>query len=262
METLEKPLQTVSKSPQFLLIILKANSKNLVSLNLMLILAYLSHVMSSALFMSIMPYLFYKEAASVDHLTKAMEDDVMLFREEAKVTSFLEVHIDLKDDGSIHLTQSGLDKTIVEVLHLNDSSISSIETSCTGFLSIDKHGEEAHCEFSYPSVVGQLKNLQGHSRCDIGMATFQVEQYVHQPKHSHELALVQIRRCLKITLNKGLILKPSDNTSSFETDVYVDVAFACGWGSEEGANLNSVKSCTGYITEITNCPVLWVSKLK
>jgi len=37
-------------------LLLKANSKNLVSLNQILILAYLSHVMSSALFMSTMPY--------------------------------------------------------------------------------------------------------------------------------------------------------------------------------------------------------------
>ena len=45
-------------------------------------------------------------------------------------------------------------------------------------------------------------------------------------------------------------------------DVYVDAAFACGWGSEEGTNPDSVKSRTGYIIEIANCPVLWVSKLQ
>ena len=206
--------------------------------------------------------LFYKDAAAVDRLTRAMENDDMLFREEATVAGFLGVHIDRKDDGSIHLTQSGLAKTIVEALHLNDSSISSVETPCTGFLPIDKHGEEAHGEFSYPSVVGQLNYLQGHSRCDIGMATSQVAHYVHHPKRSHELALIQIGRYLKGTLDNGLILKPSHDSSSFQMDVYVDAAFACGWGSEEGTNPDSVKSRTGYIIEIANCPVLWVSKLQ
>jgi hypothetical protein len=44
--------------------------------------------------------------------------------------------------------------------------------------------------------------------------------------------------------------------------VYVDAAFACGWGSACGTNPESVKSRTGYIIEVTGCPVLWVSKLQ
>jgi len=42
----------------------------------------------------------------------------------------------------------------------------------------------------------------------------------------------------------------------------VDAAFACGWGTELGTNPDSVKSRTGYIIEIANCPVIWVSKLQ
>ena len=35
-----------------------------------------------------------------------------------------------------------------------------------------------------------------------------------------------------------------------------------GWGTVEGTNPDSVKSQTGYIIEIANCPVLWVPKLQ
>ena len=42
----------------------------------------------------------------------------------------------------------------------------------------------------------------------------------------------------------------------------MDAAFACGWGTELGTNPDSVKSRTGYIVEIANCPVIWVSKLQ
>ena len=61
------------------------------------------------------------------------------------------------------------------------------------------------------------------------------------PKRSHELALIQIGGYLKGTLDKGLIFTPID-AESLRTDVYVDAAFACGWGTELGTNPDSVKS--------------------
>ena len=204
---------------------------------------------------------FYKDAAAIDRLTQAMKKDNILFREEDSVAGYLGVHIDRKDDGSIHLTQKGLAERIVEALNLNNFDSTAVETPCTGYLPLDEHGEDAHEDFSYRSIVGQLNYLQGHSRCDIGMATSQVARYVHRPKRSHELALIQIGRYLKGTLDKGLILKPTNN-DSFKMDVYVDAAFACGWGTEVGTNPDSVKSRTGYIIEIANCPVIWVSKLQ
>ena len=42
----------------------------------------------------------------------------------------------------------------------------------------------------------------------------------------------------------------------------MDAVFACGWGTELGTNPDSVKSRTGYIINIVNCPVIWVSKLQ
>ena len=93
------------------------------------------------------------------------------------------------------------------------------------------------------------------------MATSQCARYVHNPKRSHKLALIQIGWYLKETLDKGLILNPID-TESLWTDVYVDAAFACGWGNELGTNPDSVKSRTGYIANIADCPVIWVWKLQ
>lgn len=93
------------------------------------------------------------------------------------------------------------------------------------------------------------------------MATSQVARFLHKPKRSHELALIQIGRYLKGTADKGIILKPSQ-TGNLEVDVYVDAAFACGWGRELSTNPDSVKSRTGYIIEVANCPVLWTSKLQ
>jgi hypothetical protein len=205
--------------------------------------------------------LFYKDKKSIDELTNKMKQEKMLFREEESVAGYLGVHIDRRDDGTIHLTQKGLAEKIVDALHLSGDDVTTVDTPCTKYVPIDEDGELAHGEFSYPSVVGQLNYLQGHSRPDITLATSQVARFVHKPKRSHELALIRLGRYLKGTSSKGIILQPID-LSQLKIDVYVDAAFACGWGSESGTNPESVKSRTGYIIEIAGCPVLWVSKLQ
>lgn len=47
-----------------------------------------------------------------------------------------------------------------------------------------------------------------------------------------------------------------------ETDIYVDADFAGGWGYEQRSDPTSVKSRTGYIFTVMNCPVIWQSKLQ
>ena len=106
-----------------------------------------------------------------------------------------------------------------------------------------------------------LSYLQGHSRIDISLAVSQVACYVHSPKRSHEEALERIGRYLKGTLEDGLVLHPDKLDNEFRIDVYVDASFACGWGTEQDTIPDSVKSRTGYITEIMGCPVLWKSQL-
>ena len=115
--------------------------------------------------------------------------------------------------------------------------------------------------YGFVSKSSQLLSTRSFTHPDITMAASQCARYVHNPKRSHELALIQIGRDLKGTLDKGLIFTPID-AESLRTDVYVDAAFACGWGTELGTNPDSVKSRTGYIVEIANCPVIWILKLQ
>jgi hypothetical protein len=210
--------------------------------------------------------LFYKNKSAVEQLTEQMEKEGIQFREEEDVAGFLGVHIDrkLSSDGTktIHLTQKGLTERIVSAMHLNGTDVKNSAVPVKRYLPIDENGEPAHGTFDYRSVVGQLNYLQGHSRPDITMATSQVARFVHNPKRSHELALIQIGLYLKGTINEGLILQPQPDKEEVSLDVYVDAAFACGWGTEEGTNPDAVKSRTGYIIEIANCPVMWVSKMQ
>ena len=67
---------------------------------------------------------------------------------------------------------------------------------------------------------------------------------------------------MKGTINEGLILKPNLQADKFTVDIYVDAAFASGWGMELGTNLDSIKSRTGYIIKFMGCTVIWCSKLQ
>ena len=93
------------------------------------------------------------------------------------------------------------------------------------------------------------------------MSVSQVTCFVHTSKHSHKLALIYIRCYLKGTADKRLIFKPGD-ALSIKTNVFVDASFACDWGVENNTKPDCVKYGTGYIIEITNCPVLWVSTMQ
>ena len=122
--------------------------------------------------------LFYKSKLAMELLKQKMRDDGMLFCEEDSVAGYLGVHIDCREDSTIHLTQKGLAPCIVENMHLNDKTANPVDTPCTKFLPLDKFGCPAHGEFSYPSIVGQLNYLQGHSQSDITMATSQPSVHI------------------------------------------------------------------------------------
>ena len=64
---------------------------------------------------------------------------------------------------------------------------------------------------------------------------------------------------LQGTKTKGLILKPSKRLT---VDCFVDVDFPGQWNVENPEDPLCVKSWTGYVLLVGNCPVHWVSKLQ
>jgi len=76
---------------------------------------------------------------------------------------------------------------------------------------------------------------------------------------SHEKAIIRICRYLKGTQDEGLIYKPS---LEMTVDCYVDADFAGLYGHENPSDPLCVKSRTGFVITVANCPVLWQSKLQ
>ena len=96
--------------------------------------------------------------------------------------------IDRNEDGYIHLIQKRLAERIAEVTYFNDLDITIVETPCTGFLPLGEHGEDANEELGYHSIVGR------------------------------SWTEVLSRNCSHPTLDKGLILEPTNN-DTFKIDV-------------------------------------------
>jgi hypothetical protein len=73
------------------------------------------------------------------------------------------------------------------------------------------------------------------------------------------MALIRIGQYLKGTIEKGLIFKPN---GTLAIDCYVDADFAGLWPHEDKDDPTCVKSCSGYVICISDCPVIWCSKLQ
>jgi hypothetical protein len=74
--------------------------------------------------------------------------------------------------------------------------------------------------------------------------------------------LERIGQYLKATGDKSLILHPKIHKGRLDIDCYVDADFAGLWGYEDKQDPSSIKSRTGYVIFIADCPVLWVSRLQ
>ena len=126
-------------------------------------------------------------------------------------------------------------------------------------LGSDPDGPPMSESWSYSSIVGMLLYLATNTRVDIAFAVSQVCRFSSNPKQSHATAVKSIIRYLKRTRDQGMILRP---TGRLELDLYVDADFA-GLHHREPDHLpDSVRSRTGYIIFLSDCPLVWKSSLQ
>ena len=203
--------------------------------------------------------LFSPKAQYIDEVLQKLREENLDLEEEDDVAGFLgvDVHRDTENDRIV-MTQKGLIDRIVKALECE--SLPAKKTPAEhDALGSDKDGELPQAAFNYASVVGMLQYLQAHSRPDLTFAVSQCARFIHNTRRSHEIALLRIGQYLKRTANDGLILRPSEN---MKIDCFVDADFAGLWGAESPHDSTSVKSRTGYVINLAECPVIWVSKLQ
>ena len=181
--------------------------------------------------------------------------------EEDDAAGFLGVKL-TKDPhtGQMTMTQQGLIDRIIDALGLDIGTSTPKGTPCLKApLTKDLDGDPPEGSFKYASVVGMLLYLSGHSRPDIAYSVSQVARFTFAPRRSHEQALKLIGRYLLGTRDKGLVLTPS---SELHVDAYPDADFAGLYGYEDSLDPVCVRSRTGFVINVANCPVLWKSSLQ
>ncbi len=184
-------------------------------------------------------------------------DDVVLHK-EGTAEGYLGVDIE-QEGKKITFTQAGLTKRIIEALGLNTKYSTAKSTPAdTKALGKDLNGPPAKGEINYAQVIGMLLYLN-HSHPDILFATHQCAQYTFAPKLSHKIALVQIGQYLKGAIDNRLILQLSNK---IKLNCYPDADFAGLWNRDNKQDPHCVRSCTRYVICLSDCPVLWVSKLQ
>jgi hypothetical protein len=110
--------------------------------------------------------LFYAQnQEDIDDIITNLKTEMEL-EEEDDTAGFLRVHINQREDRTIHLTQKGLINRIIKALNIGDLPPKRTPTyySCLGK---DEHGNPPDSTFNYPSIIGMFGYLHGHSRPDI-----------------------------------------------------------------------------------------------
>ena len=129
----------------------------------------------------------------------------------------------------------------------------------TGYPLLNKYenGPARKASWKYRGIIGMLGYLQGTTRPDIAMATYQCTIFNKDPHLSHERAVKRICIYLLYTRYKGMIYRPD---TSRGLECYVDAGFS--GGSKDGDNEypESVLSHTGFVIMYAGCPIHWGSK--
>jgi hypothetical protein len=104
-----------------------------------------------------------------------------------------------------------------------------------------------------------MNYLEKSTRPDISYAVHQCARFASDPKTEHSKAVRWIGKYLLATRDKGIILKPQEE--SF--DCYVDADFSGGYHPDEGEDDSSTaKSRTGIFISYASCPIIWKSTMQ
>ena len=199
-----------------------------------------------------------KEIKKIIKLMKQVKLDIT---EEGTIEDFLGVNIDRKDDGSIHLTQPQLIDTVLRDLNLLGEKVKTKDTpSCSSKILLrHSQSEPFDKSFDYRSVIGKLNYLERGSRSDISYAVHQCARFCSDPKIEHGKAIRWLGRYLRLTRDKGTILRPEHNR---DLEVYVDADFAGNFDKSDTQNRDTARSRHGYIIMYKGCPMSWKSQLQ
>ncbi len=115
-------------------------------------------------------------------------------------------------------------------------------------------------DFNYSSVVEILLYLAGNTHPGITYTVYCATRYMFCQKHLLKHALKKIWRCLSATIDKGLIMKPSQKV--IVIDCFLDASFSGMNRNEERDDHFCVNSRSGYVILVANFLFWWQLNLQ
>ena len=92
------------------------------------------------------------------------------------------------------------------------------------------------------------------------MLLHQCVRFSHSIKHSHEIGVKHIARCLKGTKTKGIVMTPAKD--NIRIDIYADTDFVGLYIIEDKLDPVSVTSRTEVLLTFVDVSILWNSELQ
>jgi len=174
--------------------------------------------------------------------------------------NFLGIHIEESND-TIKMTQHGLIKKFLKTVKMEDCNAKETPCSATP-LGTDASGpRHDNNEWEYASAVGMLMYLAGNAHPEIQFSVHQCARFTHAPRKTHAQAVLRIARYLQgiLKYQQGVTFHRSTST---QLNCYVDADFAGLWTYEDDQDPICVRSQTGYVMTLGDCPLHWTSKLQ
>jgi Reverse transcriptase (RNA-dependent DNA polymerase) len=199
---------------------------------------------------------------SIENIRKCLKEMHKHFKltEEGDICDYVGVNIERRGDGSIHMTQPQLIKSIIKELNFNQGTKpTKIPAYSSTILSAGRDQPPHKADWSYRRIIGKLNFLEKSCRPEIACAVHQCARFSADPRTNHTDAIKRIVRYLKGTEEYGIIYKP--NHHSFE--VYADADYCGLWDKSIAMeDPTTAKSRTGFIVMYAGCPIIWASQLQ
>ena len=150
---------------------------------------------------------------------------------EGTLADYVGVNIERTDEGTINMTQPNIIKSILHELNFMDNT-KPADTPASGG-TIVKDGTIPHkADWHYRRIIGKLNFLASSCRPELSCIVHQCARFSANPMENHTEAIKKIARYLKGTVDKGIVMKPTEN----KFKVYVDADFGGLWDKEIAAD--------------------------
>ena len=185
------------------------------------------------------------------------------FTKEGTMNAYICVDISpLPDRKWITLSQPLLIDQIIQALGFDPKTTKGATKNTPAWYTVlnkYENGPARKASWKYRGIIGMLGYLQGTTRTEIAMETYQCARFNNYPYLSHELSVKRIIRYLLDTRDKGVIYRPD---SSLGLEWYFDANFAGGWKDGDHNYPVSLLSLTGFVIMCAGCPILRGEKCK